>query len=291
MIRFKPLVIGAMRLGPWGAQFSTTELERFIDECLELDLTDFDHADIYGHYKQEALFGEVLKRRPDLKQQVEITTKFGIQMLSDNRPRHTIKSYNTSKAYIISSVEQSLQNFGVEKIKLVLIHRPDILMNPDEVAESIEHLKKQGKVDYFGVSNFTPSQFELLNSRTTLATNQIEASITHLNPFFDGTFDQCMNYGIPPMAWSPFGGGQIFHEQNEQLNRIRTVSSELGEKYKASLDQILIAFLTKHPAGIIPVIGSSNTDRIKSALQGTKIQLSSEDWYKFLEASRGREVD
>ncbi|MEL6393519.1 MAG: aldo/keto reductase [Bacteroidota bacterium] len=290
-ITFAPIVVGVMRLGTWGVNMDTQELERYIDECLEHGLSDFDHADIYGHYTEEAHFGEVIKRRPDLRQKMEITTKCGIKMRSENRPDHRVKSYDSTAAHIIQSTENSLKELGVERLKLLLLHRPDYLLDPSEVAEAFERLKNEGKVQFFGVSNYTTSQFELLNAQTPLVTNQLEVSLTHPDALDDGTLDQSLRLGLPPMAWSPFGGGQLFTDSEDpQIKRIQQVAGELGETYGASLDQLLLAWILKHPARIVPVIGSSKIQRVKSALDATKIQLSHEDWYQLLEASRGEEV-
>ena len=203
-LTFSPLIVGVMRLGAWGAQLSTKEIEEFIDQCIDFGLVDFDHADIYGHYTEEDNFGRVLKRRPDLKQKLRITTKYGIKMVAENRPSHAIKSYDSSKAHMELSVNNSLRALGVDYLDLLLIHRPDYLMDPHEIAEGFTALKKAGKVKAFGVSNYSKSQFELLNSFIPLVTNQIEVSILQLDALNNGTLDQCMLAGIHPTAWSPF---------------------------------------------------------------------------------------
>lgn len=290
-LQFSPIIIGTMRLGIWGVDMSTKELEKYIDQCLELGLKDFDHADIYGHYTEEARFGAVIKKRPDLKSKLQITTKCGIKMLAENRPQHKIKSYNSGKAHIIASAENSLKELGLECLDLYLIHRPDYLMDPAEIAEAVENLKKAGKIKAFGVSNFTSSQFELLNAYTPLATNQIEISLLALEALDDASLDQCMRHKIPPTAWSPFGGGSIFSDQEDpRIKRIRKTATELGEKHGASIDQILLAWLYRHPSGIIPIVGSSKIERIQQAAEAAKIRLSREEWYELLQASRGEEV-
>ena len=290
-ITFSPLIIGTMRLGDWGAKMTTKKLEKFIDECIELGLNDFDHADIYGHYTEEANFGKVIKRRPDLKKKIQITTKCGIQLITKNRPNHSIKSYNSTKSHILWSAEHSLKELNIEQIDVLLIHRPDFLMDPHEIAEAFTKLKKEGKVKAFGVSNFTPSQFDMLNSFTPLITNQIEISLLHLNPFQDGTLDQMIKLGITPTAWSPFGGGEIFSKsKDKRINRIQKAAKKLGKKYEASVDQILLAWILKHPSGIIPVLGSTKISRIKTAKDALKINLTHEDWYQLWEASVGNEV-
>lgn len=288
---FAPLTVGTMRIGDWGAKLSTKETEAFIEGCLELGLTDFDHADIYGGYTTESDFGKALKANPALKTKVKLITKCGIKMISENRPDHKIKSYDLGADHIIKSVENSLNSLQVDYLDVLLLHRPDLLIDPEEVAEVFENLKKQGKVLNFGVSNFTTSQFELLSSFTPLITNQIEISVQHLNAFNDGTLDQCMLKNIKPMAWSPLGGGGILGEASDEKSvRIRKIVEELAQKYGAGTDQILIAWLLKHPAGIIPVLGTSRTERIKSAFDSLKIKLTREEWYQLLEASVGHEV-
>lgn len=284
-------MIGVMRLGSWGVEMGIKKLERYVDQCVELGLSDFDHADIYGHYTEEARFGEVIKRRPDLKQKLAITTKCGIKMVAQNRPDHLIKSYNSTSAHIIQSVENSLKVLGVDNIKLLLLHRPDYLMAPEEVRNVFDRLRGEGKVQYFGVSNFSISQFDLLNAYTPLVTHQIEMSLTHLDGLGDGTLDQCLKLGVRPMAWSPFGGGQLFSSSgNSRIKRLQQVIYQLGEKYGASADQISLAWVLKHPSRVIPVIGSSRIKRVQSALSATQLELSHEDWYLLLQASTGEEV-
>lgn len=290
-ITFSPLIIGTMRWGAWGANMETAAIEKLIDHCLELGLNDFDHADIYGHYTEEANFGRVIKRRPDLKSKIQITTKYGIKMIAENRPTHAIKSYNSSKEHLLLSVDNSLRSLGVDHLDVLLVHRPDLLMDPHDIAEGYQQLHKAGKVRSFGVSNFTTHQFDLLNDLVPLVTNQLEISLLHLDAFQDGTLTQCQRKGIRPTAWSPFGGGRIFSKQgDEQSLRIRKAAKPLMEKYEATLDQILLAWLYKHPAGIIPVLGSSKSERITIAAQAQHIALEHEEWYSLWEASVGEEV-
>ena len=189
------------------------------------------------------------------------------------------------------SLKISLTQLGVDCIDVMLIHRPDILMNPHEIAEAFEKLRTAGRVKAFGVSNFTPSQFEMLNNFTPLITNQVEISLLHRNAFEDGTLDQCLKLGIRPTAWSPFGGGFIFSDDSTpEIQKIKEVINQLGEKYNASIDQILLAFLLKHPSGIIPIYGSSKISRVQSAKEALSIKPSHEDWYRLWEAAIGKEV-
>ncbi|MEL6637808.1 MAG: aldo/keto reductase, partial [Bacteroidota bacterium] len=286
-----PIIIGTMRLGSWGAQLDTEALERFIDACIDLGFSHFDHADIYGHYTEEERFGRVLKRRPDLKTKLQITTKCGIRILSPNRPQHRLKSYDATAAHLVWSAENSLRELGVDQLDVFLIHRPDFLMHPHEIATAVEQLKTSGKVRAFGVSNFSPSQFEMLHHFTPLATNQVEISLLHRQAFSDGTLDQCLRLGIRPSAWSPFGGGRIFTDgDSPELQRVRKAIEQLGESHGATVDQILLAFLLQHPAGILPILGSSKIERIQSARAALEVQLSHEDWYQLWEAATGVEV-
>ena len=290
-LQFSPLIIGTMRLGAWGAKMTTDELERFVDRCLNLGLRDFDHADIYGSYTEEAAFGKVLARRPGMRQRMQLTTKCGIKMISENRPAHKIKSYDSSRAHILASVENSLRDLRTDYLDLLLLHRPDFLMDASEIAEAFAKLKTAGKVLHFGVSNFTPSQFELLHQATPLANHQVEISLTHLAPFTDGTLDQCQRLGVVPTAWSPLGGGGIFSEKTTpREQRIRVVGNALAERHSASLDQILLAWLRKHPAGIVPVLGTSKFERVESAFASLKIELTREEWYGLWQAGTGEEV-
>lgn len=290
-IEFSPVIVGTMRLGSWGVNMSTEELEKFIDACLDLGLSDFDHADIYGHYVEEENFGKVLARRPEIRSKIQITTKCGIKLVCNNRPDHKIKSYDATKEHILWSAENSLKKLNVDVLDVLLIHRPDFIMNPAEIAEAFTQLEKEGKVKHFGVSNFTPSQFELLHSYIPLVTNQVEISVLHRNAFEDGMLDQCLRHSITPTAWSPFGGGNMFGApMDDVVLRIQNVCEDLKEKYNAGLDQILLAWLYKHPAGIVPVLGTSKVERLQSALEAKSITLTHEEWYDIWTEACGEEV-
>lgn len=287
----KPLIVGTMRLGKWGANFNTKEYEYFIDQCLDHGLNEFDHADIYGHYSTEEEFGQVLKIRPELKNKIKITTKCGIKMISPNRPHHLIKSYDSSSEHIRNSVEQSLKYLNVENIEVLLLHRPDYLMNIDEVAFTFGELKKEGKVNHFGVSNFSVDQFDLLNKVYPLVTNQVELSLINNSILDSGVLDQCQSNRIQASAWSPLGGGAIFGESTElKTIRLKKALNEMADKKNCNASQLLLAWIKKIPSGVIPVLGTSKIGRIIEALKADRIDLSKEEWYKLLEASRGKEV-
>lgn len=285
------IVFGVMNWGIWGHDLSAKAMSKLINESIELGVTSFDHADIYGHYTTEATFGEAIKRKSSLRNQIEIITKCGIKLVTPNRPNHKIKSYDTSKAHIINSVDNSLRNFHTDYIDLLLIHRPSPIMDYAEIAEAFWELKQAGKVRFFGVSNFKATQFEVMNEYFPLVTNQVEASLLNPKTFFDRTFDRCMASRAVPMAWSPLGGGKIFTDlENKKVKRIRKVAAEIGKKYKAELDQILLAWLMQHPSQIRPVVGTARIERLKSAVEAIDIKLTREEWFELLEASRGGEV-
>ncbi len=290
-VPFSPVIVGAMRLGSWGAGFDTKQYRTFIEQCVEMGATTFDHADIYGHFTTEEEFGNALKEAPGLRDKIQIITKCGIRFQSENRPENRIKSYDSSKEYIIESVEKSLKALGTDHIDVLLIHRPDFLMDPDEISEAVQILNEQDKIIDFGVSNFSPAQFDLMNDKVALCTNQVEVSLGQRKAFTDGTIDQCHRYRLPIMAWSPLGGGRFFSENPDaETERILLAAKPLCEKYECSLDQLLLAFLNAHPTGILPVIGTSKSQRVWAAMEAMKIKLEREDWYILWEAAEGKEV-
>ena len=282
-----------MKWGLWGHQLDTQGMLRLIEESVDYGVTTFDHADIYGNYTTEAEFGEALKLQPMLREQIQIVTKCGIKMQVPQRPHHRLKSYDTSPEHIRASVDRSLRNLNTDYIDLLLIHRPSPLMDADLIAGEFEYLKKEGKVRYFGVSNFTPTQFDLLNSRFPLVTNQVEASLLHLPPFTDGTFDQCQQHRIRPMAWSPLGGGRIFSATpDEQAQRILATARNIIERREQDIgiDQLLLSWLMRHPTGILPVVGTARIERLKAAADAAHIMMSREEWFELLQASARSEV-
>lgn len=287
-----PLVAGVMNWGIWGADLKQAELRELVSQTVELGITTFDHADIYGNYTTEADFGAALAELgSSFRDRIQLISKCGIRLITKNRPENRIKSYRTDKQYVIESVERSLVNLGTDRLDLLLIHRPDPLMQPQEVAAAVAELKAAGKILHFGVSNFTPSQFALLASHTELVTNQVECSPLHPDPIFDGTFDQLLGQGIRPLTWSPFGGGKFFSEENSAARRLRYAIRDIAPRYGgAGEDVILLAWLLRHPVGIVPVLGTSKIDRLRSAVRATELELDSQDWFEILEAARGQEV-
>ncbi|NRD24482.1 aldo/keto reductase [Winogradskyella litoriviva] len=276
-----------MTWGSWGKQLSTKEMADLINFCVSNNITTFDHADIYGAYSTEADFGKAFKASGLKREDIQLISKCGIQLVSDNRS-NTIKHYNYSKDHIIWSAEESLRHLDTEYLDLFLLHRPSPLMVAEEIAEAITILKKEGKIRDFGVSNFTPSQMDMIGLRMDIDVNQIEFSLTQHTALHNGTLDYMMTNGIKPMAWSPLG--TVFKEDTEQTRRIHKQLGALVDKYNATEDQLLLAWIMKHPAGFNPVVGTTTKERLKQAVDAAKIKLELEDWFLILVAAQGCEV-
>ncbi|WP_141733479.1 aldo/keto reductase [Oligoflexus tunisiensis] len=284
-LEISSLVYGAWRLLNPPLHGQVPAIQRLLNLCLEHGITTFDHADIYGSYQCEELFGRCLA--PALRDRMELVTKCGIRLVSPSRPYHRVKSYDTSTAHILQSVDQSLINLRTDYIDLLLIHRPDPLMDADAVAEAVSQLKRSGKIRAFGVSNFLPAQFDLLQSRCPepLATNQIEAHPLRPSVFFDGTFDHAQRLRYRPMIWSPLGAGRLW-DHSDLSGLLLTRAAELG----CSVEGLVLAWLRRHPAGLVPVIGTTNEQRLLAILQDTALRIDAETWHEILQAGMGHEL-
>ena len=277
-----------MRCGIWGANHSESRFQKLIETSLEEDLYTFDHADIYGGYTTEELFGNAFSEMKINREKIQLITKCGICMPSEKK-NFPLKYYNYSKEYILNQVDESLKNLKTDYIDLLLLHRPSPLINPEEIAAAFGVLRSSGKVRDFGVSNFTTSQFDLISKYfPQLVTNQVEVSLTETKAFYDGTIDQMMLKKLQPMAWSVMG--TYFSEDSERTARIKSILEVLTKKYNADEAQLLLAFLLKHPSKIIPIIGTSKVENIKSLKKSLQINLEIEDWFSLLEASLGHDV-
>lgn len=277
-----------MTWGAWGNNLNKTKMLERIHHCIENGITTFDHADIYGDYSTESDFGNAFIESDIDRNNVQFITKCGIQYLGKSRPELKVKHYNYTKDYIIASAEQSLKNLKTDYIDLFLLHRPSPLMDPEVIAEAFETLRNTGKVKHFGVSNFTASQMELVKQHAEITTNQIEFSLTQHSAMHDGTLDYMKTNNIGAMSWSPLGS--VFREDTEQTRRIHKQLGDLLEKYNATEDQLLLAWILKHPANIRPVIGTTNTNRMTNAVKATDIELDLEDWFLILVACQGHKV-
>ncbi|WP_288071524.1 aldo/keto reductase [Hydrotalea sp.] len=290
MPTIKAPIAGCMRWGKWGADFSFTDYSNVIEACIEAGITSFDHADIYGDYTTEAAFGKVLQSQSSIRTKIQIITKCGIILPNPQSGIDAIKTYNTTARHIIQSAEQSLLHFGTDYIDVLLIHRPDPLMHPLEIAEAVHTLQQQGKILSFGVSNFLPHQLKMLSKYLKIEYNQIEASILHLHPFVDGTLDACIEHNITPMAWSPLGGGLINDDNHPRYRSIIQVATTIATRFNTGANEILIAWLHKHPSGILPVVGTTKMERLIQAKNAASIQLTNEDWFRLWVAARGEEI-
>lgn len=288
---FSRIVQGLWRLADW--RQSSRQTIDLIHACLELGITTFDHADIYGEYTCESLFGEALAEAAIARESIQLITKCGIKLVSANRPEHAVKSYDTSAAHIAQSVDNSLKNLRTDYIDLLLIHRPDPLMDAEEVAGAFTQLKESGKVRHFGVSNFLPGQFELLASRLSLplVTNQIEYSVLNMTAQTDGGVDLCQKLEIAPMAWSPIGGGKLFGPQTKQISSMRKALMEVGDELGgAPMDQVALAWILKHPVRFLPILGTGKIERIQSAANSLNLMVTREQWFAIWQASAGCEI-
>ncbi|CAL2080137.1 putative oxidoreductase [Tenacibaculum sp. 190524A05c] len=285
--KLSDIIIGCMSWGIWGKNFSTKEMDELIHFCLEEGNTTFDHADIYGGYTTEESFGKAFSTSGIEREQIQLISKCGIQYKTENRD-NKVKHYDYSKEYIIWSAEQSLKNLQTDYLDVLLLHRPSPLLETNEVLEAVTQLQEQGKIIDFGVSNFTPSQMDVLQSEIPITCNQFEFSLVQNTAIDNGILDYLLKHKMKAMSWSPLGG--FFSLETEQASRIKEVLPSLLEKYNATEDQLLLAWILKHPAAVAPVVGTSNKERIKIANDATKINLELQDWFILYEASRGHKV-
>lgn len=287
MIQTSEIIIGCMLWSHWGKNLSQIQQTDLLEFCVDQGNTTFDHADIYGDYTTEGDFGIALKNSSINRNEIQLISKCGIQLVSENRT-NSVKHYNYSKSYIIWSAERSLKALQTDYLDLFLLHRPSPLMHPESIAEAVNELKSSGKILNFGVSNFTDSQTDLIAKHTPVAANQIEFSLTNVTPMLDGNLDYMHNHNIKPLSWSPLG--KYFKSDNPQNQNIKAVLKKMTKKYNASEDTLLLSWILKHPSKITPVIGTTVKERIKNSNLATRLELDLEDWFLLLEASQGQEV-
>lgn len=287
---FSRLVYGAWRINDGNGSTPQQVLEK-IESALDVGITTFDHADIYGNYTCEALFGQALALQPTLKSRLQIVTKCDIALTGATYPQRRVKHYDTSKAHITHSVDQSLLRLGVEVIDLLLIHRPDPFMDAQETGAALDALVASGKVRGIGVSNFKPWDWNLLQSamRNPLQTNQVEISLLQRETFLDGTLAQAQQLKAPPMAWSPLAGGALLGDGAAAL-RLRPALERIAAIYGVGPDAVALAWLLAHPARIVPVVGTNNLERIARLGDAFKIVLDRETWFELWTLAAGAEV-
>lgn len=284
---FSRMVMGYWRLMEW--EMNSQQLVSFIEQHLECGITTVDHADIYGGYLCEAEFGKALRLQPQLRERLELVTKCGIATTAN--PDHKLGHYITDAAHIIQSAENSLRHFNTDYLDLLLIHRPDPLMDADEVASAFLQLHQSGKVKHFGVSNYTPAQFSLLQSRLpfTLVTNQVEISPVYQPLLLDGTLDQCQQLRIKPMAWSCLAGGKMFTgaEYQPLRDELKLIQQETGAE---TIEQLIYAWILQLPSQPLPIIGSGKIERVRSSAASSQITLNRQQWFRIRKAALGYDV-
>ena len=283
-----PVIAGAWRLAEW--QWTPQQRLAWIEGNLDLGVTSFDHADIYGGYSVEALFGEALALRPALRQRMQLVSKCGIQLVTPARPGHQLKHYDASASHVRASVEQSLQALRTDHLDLLLIHRPDALTDFDELADAFEALRREGKVRYFGVSNFAPHQLAPLHRRLALATHQVELSPLHTEALHDGVLDQCQDLGLRPMIWSPLAGGRIFTSDDERARRLRATLEAMAAELGVSVTTLVIAWVQRHPSQPLPILGSRRIEVARDAMAALALRLDAQAWWRIWTAAAGHEV-
>ncbi len=294
-IKISRLIYGCMRIAGDGSAASRDRGKRAVRAALDAGYTAFDHADIYADGECERLFGEVLAESPGTRERTFIIGKCGIRFAGSPAPGDP-KRYDFSREHILASVEGSLRRLATDRIDLLLLHRPDYLFDPIEVAETLQTLHSSGKVKYFGVSNFTPSQVALLADATEilLQANQVEINLHRIAALEDGTLDQCMRRNMMAQAWSPLAGavfeawGNTFSAADKA--RIDAELARQAGSYGVDPALVALAWVLRHPAGIAPIIGSTDPGRIAAAVNALDINYSREDWYRLLEARSGSEV-
>jgi len=284
-----PVVAGCWRLADWG--WSRAQTLAWIEQCADLGLTSFDHADLYGGYAVEGLFGAALALRPGLRERLQLVTKCGIRLVTAARPAHRVKSYDTSRAHLVASVEHSLRQLRTDRIDLLLIHRPDPLLDAAEVAGAFEGLRRAGKVLHFGVSNFSPAQFELLDAAIPLVTNQIELHPLRREPLHDGTLDQAQRLQCRPMVWSPLAGGRLLGgDESPDAQRVRWVLGSVAARLGTTPAAVAYAWLLRLPSRPLPVTGTRRVEGLREAIAALDLRLDAGDWAEIWQAGSGHEL-
>ncbi|GAA5068838.1 aldo/keto reductase [Roseibacterium beibuensis] len=282
------IVYGMWRLGD-DADTSPAHVQAKVEACLAQGITTMDQADIYGDYGAEQLLGAAFRAAPDLRDRVELVTKCDIVAPAGYHADKRVKYYDTSAGYITASVERSLREMATDRVDLLLIHRPDPLMDHEETGRALDGLVASGKVRAVGVSNFRPWDWKLLQSamREALVTNQIEMSVLHIDPFTNGDLAFHQQAGVPVMAWSPLAGGRLFAEEGAA---VRAVLERIGAEQGVDAAAVAVAWLLRHPAKILPVMGTNSLDRIAGLSDALKVTLDRQDWFEIYTAALGHEV-
>lgn len=288
-----PLTCTRLAYGCWrlagsegGARRDDAEGIIAVRAAFDAGFTLFDNADIYGRGECERIFGKAMRDTPGMRERIVLATKCGICPPWDGRTH----CYDSSAAYIVESVEGSLRRLGTDSVDLLMIHRPDFLGDPAEIAAAFAQLRTQGKVREFGVSNFRPSQLAALQRHCAmpLIVNQVEVSLAALFTLDDGTLDQCLAERITPMAWSPLAKGALLGAPKDaRAEKLQALLAKIAAEKNATPAAIALAWLLKHPSKMQPITGSVNPDRIRESVRADALELSRGEWYSLLTAARG----
>lgn len=282
------IVYGMWRIGD-DADTSPAHVQAKIEACLAQGITTMDQADIYGGYTAEAILGAGLKAAPGLRDKIEIVTKCGIVAPAGRHAAARVKHYDTTAGHINASVEASLRDMGTDHVDLLLIHRPDPLIDAEETGKALDALVASGKVKAVGVSNFRPWDFSLLQSamENRLVTNQIEMSLLATDSFTNGDLAFLQEKRVSPMAWSPLGGGALFSGAH---GGTMAALQRIGKEQGVDATAVAIAWLLRHPAKIVPVLGTNNIQRIKTAADALRVTIDRQTWFELYTLATGSEV-
>lgn len=282
------IIAGCWRMASW--QQTTQQRLAWIETCLDLGISSFDHADLYGGYEVQALFGQALALKPSLRQNMQLISKAGISSLNAKFPERQVKHYDSSATHLIASAEHSLRDLGTDHLDVLLVHRPDPLSDWDEIAGAFEKLRASGKVRAFGVSNFSTAQFAALNNRIPLITNQIELSALQTQALHDGTLLQAQEHKVRPMIWSPLAGGKLFNPEDAQAARVHAAMQTLAQERHVSIATIAYAWVLRHLSRPLIITGTQRPEGLREAVKAQEITLSREQWTRIWQASLGHPV-
>ena len=262
---------------------------RKVEACLELGVTTFDHADIYGGYSCEGLFGRALALAPGLRERMEIVTKCGINVPCENRPGVRVPHYDAGSAAIQRCVDRSLRELRTDWIDVLLIHRPDWLTSAEDTAEGLRKVLTSGKVRSVGVSNYSVSQWDLLQRflGKPLVTNQVEISLLHMDAIWDGTLDRCQGEGAHPMAWSPLAKGLVMTGVDEASVRLRGVLERMGGEYGCTAAQMALAWVGALPSQPQVIFGTNRIERIRELAAAERVVIERQHWFELWTAAKG----
>ncbi|MCF6312639.1 MAG: aldo/keto reductase [Verrucomicrobiales bacterium] len=291
--RVSQIIFGTWRLLDSDTPPTTQQIIQTLELCLELGISTIDTAEIYGLYTVEAAIGAAFKDQPGLREQFQIISKCGIDVPSAAKSKASLPHYNSGSDNLIACAEKSLSLLNIDHLDILLVHRPDWFTAADDTAAGLDLLLQQGKILHAGVSNYSPAQFDLLNDRvnTPLVTNQLEFSLLNMEALDDGSLTQCEQQRLRPMAWSPLGGGRLYDPNDEAGQRIRQCMQDIRPRYHDADDSALaLAWIMAHPAKPIPILGTTQAQRISSSALAAKIKLERQDWYALWQASTGYSV-